>query len=109
LKDKSKNISIIDSGLTVEGSVFCKGQLIIKGAVKGNLRGEDVVIAKEGAVHADTTVSVITIGGQFEGMLRAEKLVILATGNCSGKIVCKNFVVEPGGILNGEVNCSKSL
>jgi len=110
VKNKSKNISIIDRGLTVEGSLSCKGQLIVKGAVRGNLRGEEVIIAEDGAVDADATVSVITIGGQFTGTLRVmEKLVILRTGNCSGKIACKDFMVEPGGILNGEVNSSKRL
>jgi cytoskeletal protein CcmA (bactofilin family) len=102
-----KNISIVDRGLTIEGSVSCNGQLIIKGVVKGTLEGDHVVIAEDGAVHADATVSVITIGGLFDGTLRVtQKLVILATGLCQGKIVCNDLTVEPGGILNGEVECS---
>ena len=102
-----KNISIVDHGLTIEGSVYCNGQLIVKGAVKGTLKGDDVVIAEDGAVHADATVSVITIGGQFDGTLRVtQKLVILATGRCQGKIICNDLTVEPGGVLNGEVACS---
>ena len=102
-----KNISIVDRGLTIEGSVSCNGQLIVKGAVKGTLEGDHVVIAEDGVVHADATVSVITIGGLFDGTLRVtQKLVILATGLCQGKIVCNDLTVEPGGILNGEVECS---
>jgi len=108
MKDKAKNISIIDRGLTVEGSVSCNGQLVIKGMIKGDLRGDDVVIAEDGAVHANSNVAVITIGGRFEGTLNVtRKMVILSTGNCSGKITCKDFVVESGGILNGEVHCTK--
>jgi cytoskeletal protein CcmA (bactofilin family) len=103
-------MSIIDKELTVEGMVSFKGQLIVKGNVKGNLYGDIVVIAEEGAVQAQTTVSQITIGGAFEGELRvSEKLTILSTGRCSGKIACKIFEVEAGGILNAEVNCKQTL
>lgn len=101
-----KNISIVDRGLTIEGSVSCNGQLIIKGVVQGTLKGDEVVIAEDGAMHADATVSVMTVGGHFDGTLRVmQKLVILATGHCQGKIVCNDLTVEPGGILNGEIEC----
>ena len=97
----SKDFSIIDKELTVDGTVSTKGRLIIKGVVKGTLIGETVIIAEEGAVYADTKVKSMTIGGTFEGEVRASnELILLSTGNCSGKIVCKDFVVETGGILN---------
>ena len=65
-----------------------------------------MIIAEEGAVYADTKVKSMTIGGTFEGEVRASnELILLSTGNCSGKIVCKDFVVETGGILNAEVTC----
>ena len=35
----------------------------------------------------------------------SEELIILSTGNCAGKVVCKNLVVEAGGILNANVAC----
>ncbi|TES93256.1 MAG: polymer-forming cytoskeletal protein, partial [Desulfobacteraceae bacterium] len=74
------------------------------GVVKGTLIGENVVIAEEGAVYADAKVASITIGGVFEGEIRASKeLIILSTGRCKGKIVCNDFVVETGGILNAQV------
>lgn len=99
-------MSIIDKELTVEGAVSFKGQLIVKGTVKGNLYGDTVVIAEEGSVEAQTRVANITIGGTFDGELDVtQKLTILATGKCSGKITCKTFEVETGGILNAEVSC----
>ena len=110
MANKSKNISIIDKELTVEGTVSTKGKMIIKGTVKGNLEGETVVIAKEGSVYANTKVSDITIGGIFEGdIIVSNELIILSTGSCSGKVECKNLVVEAGGILNATVNCVRNL
>lgn len=106
MKNESKDFSIIDRELTVDGTVSTSGRLIVKGVVKGALVGENVVIAEEGAVYADAKVASITIGGTFEGEIRASKeLIILSTGSCKGKIVCKDFVVEAGGILNAQVTC----
>ena len=109
MKNKSNDFSIIDKELTVDGTVSTKGRLIIKGVVKGTLVGKNVVIAEEGAVYADTKVNSMTIGGTFEGEVRASnELIILSTGNCSGKIVCKDFLVEAGGILNAQVSCIRA-
>ena len=46
----------------------------------------------------------MTIGGTFEGEIRAlKKLILLSTGKCTGKVVCKDLVVEIGAILNAQV------
>ena len=107
--DKHKNFSIIDNGLTVDGTVSCNGRLVIKGIVKGVLEGETVIIAKEGAAYADTTVRNMTIGGKFKGDIStSEELIILSTGSCSGRVCCGDLVVESGGVLNAEVCCEKA-
>ena len=87
--------------------ISSKGKLIIKGTVKGTLVGETVIISKEGAVFADTKADCVTIGGTFEGKIRVSRdLTILATGNCSGKVIYKDLVVEPKGILNAQAICN---
>lgn len=104
MASKTQKFSIIDRGLTVEGMVQGQGQLVVKGTIKGKLTGEEVVVAEEGAVEAETTAKRITIGGRFEGQLEAtETLTILSTGSCSGDVTCKELVVEAGGALNARV------
>lgn len=104
MKNKSNGLSIIDKEIKIEGSIFSKGNLVIKGMVKGSLIGETVVIAEEGEVYADTKASNITIGGKYEGEIEAtENLTILSTGDCKGKVACKELTVENGGLLNASV------
>lgn len=106
---KSTNLSIIDKDLVVDGNISSTGRLVIKGTVKGEIKGETVVIAEEGSVYCDAKVVGITIGGTFEGEIEAsEELVILATGYCAGKVVCKDLIVESGGVLNADVTCKTS-
>ncbi len=103
----SNNVSIINKELTVDGAVSTTGKLIVKGTVKGTLAGDVIIIAEEGSVYAETTAAMITIAGIFEGNLNiSNELVILPTGRCSGNIVCKDLVIEAGGVLNAEVTCT---
>ena len=108
MKEDHKKFSIIDEGFIVEGTVTGKGRLVIKGTVKGAVSGENVVIAEEGAVYAETKAETMTIGGLFDGQVDVDKeLIILATGKCSGQVKCKDLVVEAGGLLNAAVTCLK--
>jgi cytoskeletal protein CcmA (bactofilin family) len=104
VKQSSKNISIIDKGEMVDGTLACQGRLVINGTVKGNLKGDNIIVSQDGVVQANTEVNNMTLGGAFEGEIRvAQELIILSTGNCSGKIFCKNIVMEAGGMLNASV------
>ncbi len=106
MKDQGNKFSIIDKGMTVDGAVEGRGNLVVKGAVKGTLSGESVVISEEGFIAADTRVQTMTIGGRFEGRVETTgQLVILATGRCSGEVVCGDLVVEAGGRLDAKVSC----
>ena len=104
MKNISEDLSIIDKELTIDGTVSTSGRLIVKGILKGTVIGQNVVIAEEGSVYANAKVASITIGGTFEGEIRAlKKLTLLSTGKCIGKVVCKDLVVETGAILNAQV------
>lgn len=108
MKQPQNKRSIIEKGLTVDGSVSFKGELIVNGTVKGALAGDHIVISEGGAVAAETRASFMIIGGSFRGRLRVSgKLVLLSTGNCSGIIECRDMEMEPGAFLNGEINCTQ--
>lgn len=99
-------MSIIDTGLTVDGTISSTGKLIIKGKALGTIIGETVIVAVDGEVSADIKAEHISIAGKFDGQIRASgQLGILATGNCSGKVVCNTLTVDAGGILNAQVTC----
>jgi cytoskeletal protein CcmA (bactofilin family) len=102
--------SIIDKGMSVDGSVVGKGNLVVKGLVKGTLTGDSVVIGEDGQVMADTKVRTMTVGGRFEGRVETSgQLVILASGRCTGEIVCGNLSVEAGGRLDARVSCKGAV
>lgn len=107
MKDNVNKFSIIDEGMTVDGALVGKGNLVVKGSVKGTIESESVVISEEGRIAADTKAQSMTVGGSFEGRVETSgQLVILATGRCSGEIICGDLVVEAGGRLDARVTCN---
>ena len=106
---KQTNVSIIDKDLVIDGTLSCKGRLLVNGQIKGELTGETIIIAEAGSVYSNAKVESITIGGIFEGEIHASKeLIILKTGKVAGRVICKDLIVESGGILNAEVTCKTS-
>ena len=106
MTDHHKIFSIIDRDLEVDGSLVDKGSLVVKGTIKGSLEGNSVVISEEGTILADVKVETMTIGGRFEGRVETSgQLTILAKGRCSGEVVCRDLVVEPGGQINAMITC----
>ncbi len=111
IKKNKQNLSILDKDITVDGSISSTGTLIIKGKVNGTIEGQSVLIAQEGQLIATTAkVENMTVGGTFQGeMSVARELVILSTGKCTGKVECKDLIVENGGVLNAEVTCKTNM
>ncbi len=102
--------SIINKDQTFEGKISSRGKLIIHGTVSGKIVVDILEIYEEGVVDADIKATDITISGTFRGESRAfNELNIRSTGNYTGKIICKNLVVEAGGVLNAEVTCISAL
>ncbi len=102
---KKTSLSIIDDGITIEGRVEFTGELLVRGRLNGKVTGETVTIAEEGAVRAEVDIERMTVGGLFDGEVRiTEELIILPGGECRGRVICKNLVVQAGGLLNADVS-----
>ncbi len=102
---KKNSLSIIDDGFAVEGTMEFSGELLIRGRLSGKVAGDTVTIAEEGTVNADMQIKRMTVGGRFDGEVKVEEeLVVLPNGHCRGKVICKNLVVQEGGILNADVS-----
>ena len=99
----SAAFSIIDIGTEFDGKLLCKGKMIINGMLKGSITGENITVGEQGYLFADTISDSLIIGGRFQGKAESATVTVLSTGYCEGEIVCKNLVVEPGGVLNAQV------
>ena len=98
--------SIIDGSMTITGEISFKGKTRIDGIINGNLKGEHLILSKDGKINGDITVSSFICQGAFTGNI--ETKILTAKKGCSinGKIVAGSLTVEPGASLDGEIKAA---
>lgn len=102
------------SKLTVGPNIKLKGveitdcdTLVVEGLVEATMDSRVIQIAEQGAFKGSAEIDIAEIHGVFDGNLTVrEKLVIYATGKVTGKIRYGKVVIEEGGQLSGDIECS---
>jgi cytoskeletal protein CcmA (bactofilin family) len=105
---KEPGLSIIASGLRIEGELDTNGVVKVEGTVIGRVRAErQVLIAKGGLVDGDIMTREAIIGGEVKGAVYAdERVEVQANSAVNGDIVTQRLVVQEGGEVNGTVKMS---
>ncbi len=98
-------ISIIGSGMRLEGSTETDGSVRIEGAVRGNVRaGKSVVVGKDGVVDGSIYTQDAVIAGRVSGGIHAEsRLELQATSVVDGEVEAPRMQVDEGAQLQGRV------
>lgn len=102
------------SKLTVGPNIKLKGveitdcdTLVVEGLVEATMDSRVIQIAQQGAFKGSAEIDIAEIHGVFDGSLTVrQKLVIYATGKVTGKIRYGKVVIEEGGQLSGDIECS---
>lgn len=106
-----------DSGgskLTVGPNIKLKGveitdcdTLVVEGLVEATMDSRVIQIAEQGAFKGSAEIDIAEIRGVFDGNLTVrQKLVIHASGRVTGKIRYGKVVIEEGGQLSGDIECT---
>jgi len=104
------------SKLTVGPNIKLKGveitdcdTLVVEGLVEATMDSRVIQIAEQGEFKGSAEIDIAEIRGVFDGNLTVrQKLVIYATGKVTGKIRYGKVVIEEGGQLSGDIECSSS-
>lgn len=104
------------SKLTVGPNIKLKGveitdcdTLFVEGLVEATMDSRVIQIAERGAFKGTAEIDIAEIHGSFDGNLTVrQKLVIYATGQVTGKIRYGKVVIEEGGQLSGDIECTVS-
>jgi cytoskeletal protein CcmA (bactofilin family) len=99
----NEEVTIISSGVVIEGKLSSKGNVRVDGIVKGdvNVTG-NVTIGESGDINGQVNADVITVGGKVIGKLNAkEKVVLEGKAVLKGDLIAKILVVEAGAKFDG--------
>ncbi len=110
----TSSVSEGGSKLTVGPNIKLKGveitdcdTLVVEGLVEATMDSRVIQIAQQGAFKGSADIDIAEIHGVFDGNLTVrQKLVIYATGKVTGKIRYGKVVIEEGGQLSGDIECS---
>ncbi len=102
------------SKLTVGPNIKLKGveitdcdTLVVEGMVEATMDSRVIQIAQQGEFKGSAEIDIAEIHGVFDGNLTVRnKLVIYSTGKVTGRIRYGKVVIEEGGQLSGDIECS---
>ncbi len=81
--------------------------LFVEGLAEATMDSRVIQIAEQGAFKGTAEIDIAEIHGAFDGNLTVrQKLVIYASGKVTGKIRYGKVVIEEGGQLSGDIECS---
>jgi cytoskeletal protein CcmA (bactofilin family) len=94
--------TIIAQDLKIEGDISSLGLIEIEGSIKGNLKGNSVVLREEGFFEGTVIAQSLSIRGTFEGNIRAKNITITSKAKVSGNIEYESLCVEDGACIDGQ-------
>ncbi len=96
-------LSIIGTGMRVEGDVSADGVVKVEGSIVGTVRAaRQVLVAKGGLVEGDILTREAIVGGEVRGGIQAtERVELQATSVVHGDITTRRLFVQEGGEING--------
>lgn len=99
-----EEVTIISSGVVIEGKVSSNGNVRVDGTIKGDIVAQgNLTVGEHGTIQGQLTGEVVSIGGKVEGTVNAkEKLVLEAKAVLKGDLVTKILVVEAGAMFEGK-------
>ena len=102
-------LSIIASGMRVQGELSTAGEVQIEGTVIGTVHAEHVVrVAPGGVVEGEIRAPTAILGGKVSGPVRAdERVEVLASAIIQGDITTPRLAVHEGAIVCGQVRVGK--
>jgi len=100
----------IGAGITIEGNIRGEENLVIEGAMKGNIEmgKHNFSIGPNGRIDGEIHAQDMTINGQFKGTIKAlGKVAVTKKADFNGEIKAKSFSVEDGAYFKGVVELDR--
>lgn len=104
----SEDVSILSSGVKIEGKLYSEGNVRIDGEIIGNVIVNGNLTLGDGSqVNGEVKAQNITINGVIDGkIVSANKLVLESKATIKADIYAKILVVEEGAQFEGRSSSS---
>jgi cytoskeletal protein CcmA (bactofilin family) len=95
--------TLIGEGTTFEGRIKSEASIRIEGGITGDIEcAGDVIIGERGDVKSNISARDVVLAGNVQGnIITKGKLTITSTGSLQGNISAAYFIIEEGGLFQG--------
>ena len=99
----ASDVSILSSGVKVEGKLFSDGNVRIDGKVVGEVQvNGNLTLGESSDINGNIKANNVTISGKVEGTVQAgEKMVLETKSRLAGDLFAKVLVIEEGAKFDG--------
>ena len=96
---------LVSRGITIVGSLSLRGEVVIEGAVDGEVRCTSLQIAERGVVDGLVVADKVVVLGEFVGAIYAKEIRLGAACAVEGHIFHRKLVLEEGCYFEGKSRC----
>lgn len=96
-------VTIITSGCSFNGKLYCRGSSRIAGSIEGEIVSEgNLIIEDEAVINANINADEVILHGKVTGAVNAKKRIELTeTAEFSGDISTPSIIIKEGALFNG--------
>ena len=94
--------TIFSKDLKIEGDISSSGLIEIEGCVKGNIKGNSVIIREGGNMEGELVAESLSVKGKFSGTIRAKNINISSKARINGVVEYCSLSVEDGACIDGQ-------
>lgn len=101
--------TILAKDLRIEGDISSAGLIELEGFVKGNIKGNSVIIREGGSMEGELVAESLSVKGKFTGTIRAKNINISSKAHISGVVEYCSLSVEDGACIDGQFKQVESV
>jgi cytoskeletal protein CcmA (bactofilin family) len=96
--------------LTLKGDLTAAEDITVDFAIDGSvdLPGNRLVVTEDGQLRAKVTAASVTVHGQLDGHISAERLEIASSAVVNAGVVATRFAMHDGAYFTGPVNTDQA-
>jgi cytoskeletal protein CcmA (bactofilin family) len=106
----TEDVSIISTGVTIEGNLISEGNVRIDGKVNGNVSvSGNLTVGDLSIIIGEVKARNITMSGHVEGKVFAdEKLRLEAKSVLKGDLITKTLIIDEGALFDGHSTMNRN-
>ena len=108
INDTETEKSIISSDMKIKGKISADGDLVLLGAVVGDIKCHNLSVEVSGTLKGNIDADVVTVSGKCDGQISGDVISVKSTGKISGEVFYENISIEEGAVVEAQIGKRKN-